>query len=995
MGKNYSKKYVLLFALLMLSVMAFAQTGSISGKVVDEKNQPLPGATVTINGTTNGAAADANGNYVIRNVKAGTYTLTAKFIGYDVLTKSVTVSGATSADFSLLPSTKSLNEVVVIGYGTQTRKEVTGAISTVSSKDFQKGTITSPEQLIQGKIAGVSITTNGGQPGSGSVIRIRQGASLNASSDPLIVIDGVPLSPNGISGAGNALSLINPDDIETYTVLKDAASTAIYGSRASNGVIIITTKKGKSGAPAVNVSSQNSVATTANRLDVLSADQVRQYVNANGTAAQKALLGKASTNWQDEIYQKAFTTNNNVSISGSAKNMPYRVSVGNLDQDGILKTDHINRTTTAIRLSPKFFNEDLKFDLNLNGTYQKSQFANTGAIGAAASFDPTQAVYAAGSKYNGYYEWLNADGTLNPNAPRNPVGMLNDYHNTGNTYRSFGNLQTDYRFRFLPQLHANLNLGYDLSKGGGSVFVPANAAQSFNNGNSTNSFNTGGANTEYHQKNYNTVGEFYLNYNNTFKSINSNINATAGYGYYDFRTVTRNYANYTASGALVANSAPLYPYGEGRYTIESYYARLIYTYDSKYILAGSIRRDGSSKFAPNLRNATFPSVAFTWRMSDEDFLKNSKDLSDLKLRLSYGITGQQDGIGYYGYIPSYYLSDNTSKYQLGNSFYNMYTPSAYDTSLRWEQTSSYNAGLDYGFFDQRLSGAIDVYYKKTKNLLGTVYLPVGANFTNLLTTNVGNTETKGIEFSLNAIPVKTKDFSWTLNYNVAYNKNTITNLSAIKGLVVTVPTGGISGATGTNVELQSVGSTPNSFYVYKQVYGANGKPLEGVYADLNGDGVINDQDRYLYKSPFPKVTMGFSTQFDYKKWSLNAVLRANLGNYAYNNTASNLGVARNIITVQNTINNASTDYYNTLFSNNQYLSDYYVQNASFLRMDNLGLGYNFGRIAKHVNLRLNANVQNVFVVTKYKGIDPEIFSGIDNSFYPRPRTYTIGFNLGL
>lgn len=1008
MGKNYSKKYVLLFALLMLSVMAFAQSGSISGKVVDENNQPLPGATVTINGTTQGAAADANGNYAIRNVKAGTYTLTAKFVGYDVLPKTVTVNGALTLSFNLLPSTKSLNEVVVIGYGTQTRKEVTGAISTVGSKDFQKGTVTSPDQLIQGKVAGVSITTNGGQPGSGSTIRIRQGASLNASNEPLIVIDGVPLAPgrnpdgtSRIAGVGDPISLIDPNDIESFTILKDAASTAIYGSRASNGVIIITTKKGASGTPTINFSSQNSIATAANKLDLLSGDQIRAYVNANGNAAAKALLGTANTNWQDQIFQNALATNDNLSISGSTKHMPYRVSVGYLTQDGTLKTDHINRTSGALRLSPHFFNDDLKIDLNLNGTYQDSRFANQDAIGAAAAFDPTQPVYNSKSKYNGYTEFYDANNLLNPNAPRNPVGLIEDKHNEGDAYRSYGNVTADYRFHFLPQLHANVNLGYDLAKGSGTTYVPANAAQSFSNGNPNNLFDIGGTNTEYHQKTYNSVFEGYLNYNNTFKDIKSNINATAGYGFYDFRTVNRNYANYTAAGILVAGSAPTYPYGENRYTLESVYGRLIYTFDNKYILAGSIRTDGSSRFSPENRWGVFPSAAFTWRMSDEDFLKDSKVLSDLKLRLSYGITGQQDGIGYYGYIPSYYLSDNTSKYHFGNgenSYYNMYTPNAYDPTLKWEQTTAYNAGFDYGFLNQRISGSIDVYYKKTKDLLSQVFLPVGTNFTNLITTNVGNTETKGIEFTLNAIPVKTKDFSWSFNYNIAYNNNKITNLSLVPDVQnVTVAVGTISGATGTTIQEHAVGYSPYTFYVYKQVYGANGKPLEGVYADLNGDGIINDNDRYLYKSPAPKVTMGFSTEFDYKKWSLNTVLRANLGNYVYNNTAANLGISRGIITTVGTIGNASADYYNTLFTNNQYQSDYYVQNASFLRMDNLGLGYNFGHITsnKHLTLRVNANVQNVFVITKYKGIDPEIYSGIDNKFYPRPRTYTLGFNLGF
>ncbi|MVN21401.1 SusC/RagA family TonB-linked outer membrane protein [Mucilaginibacter arboris] len=1006
MRKLYLKKYVLLSTFLMLSVWSFAQTGSISGKVLDEKNLSLPGASVTVDGTTLGATTDIDGNFRITGVKPGTYGVTANFVGYNAIKKTITVSsGNVQVNFQMQPTAQSLNEVVVIGYGTQTRKEVTGAISTVSARDFQQGATTSPGELIQGKVSGVSVTTNSGQPGAGTTIRIRQGASLNASNDPLIVIDGVPLAPNRnpdgtstISGVADPLSLINPNDIETFTVLKDAASTAIYGSRASNGVILITTKKGTAGKPVINFSTKNSLSTKEGELSVLSADEIRTYVKAydaaNGTN-RTAMLGTANTNWQNAIYQTALTSDNNLSISGTTKNIPYRVSVGYLDETGILKTDHLQRPTVAIRLSPKLLHDDLKLDFNVNGTYAKSRFANQGAIGASASFDPTQPIYVAGSPWNGYYEWYNTPGVastgINPNASRNPVGVLEDYHSNGDTYRSFGNFTADYRFPFLKALRANLNLGYDASKGGGSTFIPANAAQSYS---------TLGSSSEYHQNIINTTGEFYLNYNSDIKALNSNINATAGYGYYDFLTTTFNYPTYSANGTLIAGSTPTYPFDKPRSTLISYYSRLIYTFNTKYIFAGSLRTDGSSKFSPDNRWGVFPSAAFTWRMSDENFLKDAKALSDLKLRLSYGVTGQQAGIGNYGYLPTYYNSVTASQYQFGNTFYNMYAPSAYNSTLKWETTEAYNAGFDFGFFNQRISGAIDAYYKKTRDLLSSIPVPAGTNFSNILTYNVGNMKNSGVEFSIRAIAAKTKDITWNINYNIAYNYNEITNLSATKGTSVgnvantTYP---ISGATGTYIEYNTVGYSPNAFLVYKQVYDANGKPLQGVFQDLNGDGVINSADLYHYKNPYPKVLMGFSTDVSYKKWTVSTVLRASLGNYIYNNTAANLGTQNTIISTAGLINNGSSDIYNTGFTNSQYLSDYYVQNASFLRMDNAGLAYNFGNIFHNnrLNLRLNANVQNVFVITKYQGLDPEVYNGIDNNFYQRPRTYTLGLNLGF
>jgi len=977
------KLSLFLCMLFLLFNSTYAQTGKINGTVKNEKGEPVEAASVQLSGTNKGALTN----------KAGVFSLQASpgdlllisYIGYDTLR----VKATASLNLVLHPSSSTLNDVVVIGYGTLRKKEVTGAIATVTAKDFQQGSITTPEQLIAGKVAGVSVTSNGGSPGAGSVIRIRGGASLNASNDPLIVIDGVPLSGNNIYGTSNPLSLVNPNDIESFTILKDAASTAIYGSRASNGVIIITTKKGLSGKPVFNFSTQLSVSTLAKEADVMSAGQFRAYVDSLGTGSfdnvhtYKSLLGNSNTDWQKEIYQSALSTDNNLSITGAFNNIPYRISVGYLNQDGILKTDNLQRVSAGISLSPRLLNNHLKIELNLKGAINHSRFANQGAIGNAAYFDPTQPIHAA-SPYGDYFEWANVDPntnavTLNKLAPRNPVAMLDLYHNLSDVQRSYGNISLDYSFPFLPQLHANINLGYDVAKGSGTVDVPTYAAQNFLDS---------GQHNRYSNSISNSVGEFYLNYNKTIQSIKSNINATAGYGYYNNLSTNYNYPFVRANGNIAPGSTPPVPFDKPENTLISYYGRLIYTYNARYILAASIRTDGSSRFSPSTRWGYFPSAAFTWRINQEGFLQNSKALSDLKLRLSYGVTGNQDGIYDYPYLAVYSSSDNSSKVQFGNTFYNMGTPSAYDAGIKWEQTASSNAGLDWGFFGNRLTGSVDVYYKKTKDLLNTIPIPAGSNFSSTILTNVGNLENKGVELVFNAIPVQNKHVSWSLSFNAAYNTNTITNLTATKdpSYPGTLTGNGV-------IQINSVGYNANAFYVYHQEYNKAGKPIEGVYEDVNGDGIINQNDLYRYKSPFPKFIFGFSTQFTFNRWSISTVLRANAGNYMYNGLATG-ALQANILNPLGYLANTLTDVLYTNFKFGQQQSDYYVQNASFLKMDNIGVAYDAGNIFHNkARLRISANCQNVFTVTKYTGLDPEIYGGIDNSLYPRPRIYVLGLNI--
>ncbi|MGF7232706.1 SusC/RagA family TonB-linked outer membrane protein [Arachidicoccus sp.] len=970
--------------LLLLGSSAIAQSGTITGVVTGQGNVPLAGVSVLIKETGKGTFTDPSGAYKI-SADANAKTLVFSYVGYrkqELPITSAHINASLYAD-----SSTHLSDVVVIGYGAVRKQDVSGAVTTLTSKDFQKGTITSFDQMIAGKAAGITVTSNGGHPGSGGTIRVRGTSTISGSSDPLVVVDGLPFA-----------GYVNPNDIASITILKDAASAAIYGSQASGGVILITTKKGIPGDVKLNFNTQFSVAKIKKYVDVLSADQFRNYIDNNSyfDSTARSLMGAANTNWQKEIYQTALTSNNSLSISGGVGKIPYRLSVGYLNQDGILKTDKMKRTTGSLSLTPSFLQNHLKVEINLNGSLTKSYNANQGAIGSAVIYDPTQPVYdPSNTFFGGYHQWMTG-GVLNPNAALNPVALLMQRDDEDNYNRGFGNIRLDYSLPFIPELHLIANLGFDVATTNGFTREDSTSANAWK----SNSEAARGMNNKYNNKNRDLLAEYTLNYDKTFSSIKSHINAMATYAYQDNKYTNNNYRNYDFFGDTIPGStAPLYPTGLQQNSLLSYLGRLIYTYDEKYVLTASIRSDGSSRLAPGYRWVTFPSVSLAWNMAKENFLKNSNTISTLKLRVSDGKTANQGGgFGNYQFYPGYYLSDNVSKYQFGDNFYNMYTPSPYNLQLTWETTTSTNAGVDFGFLKDRISGSIDVYHKHTKNLLVNSFLAAGTNFTNQLIGNIGEMVSKGVELNLSLIPVQTKDAQWTINFNAAYNNSTITKLtqhadSSFKGIAV----GGITGATGQTIQEEYVGQQPNAFLVYKQVYDAKGKPIEGAYADLNGDGAINPiDDQYFYHSPYPKWTLGFSTNFTYKKWSFSTVLRANIGNYVYNNVASNEGIAYNMA-VNQYLANAVSDILNTNFIEKQQQSDYYVQNASFLKMDNIGISYNIGKIFRsdRTNLTISGNVQNVFTVTKYKGLDPEIYSGIDNQIYPNPRVYTVGLNLNF
>ena len=960
-----------------------AQTRTIKGEVTDAQNgEALIGATVMVEGEKGGTVTDFDGNFSLQ-VSSSAKKIKVSYIGY--IDKVLSISD--NMKVKLESDSKALADVVVIGYGTARKSDLTGSVATVKSKDFNKGLVSSPEQLINGKVSGVQIMSNSGSASAGSTIRVRGGASLNASNDPLIVLDGVPLEQGGISGnSSNFLSMINPSDIESMTVLKDASSTAIYGSRASNGVIIITTKKGQQGAVKVNFNTTNSLQTRAQMVDMLSRDEFVNVINQYGSANQKSLLGTANTDWNDEVYRTAFGTDNNLSVSGSIdKWLPFRVSVGYYNQSGLVRKDNVERWTGNVVLTPSFFQDHLKLTINAKGTLNNNSFNNGGAVWAAATFNPTIPVYSGNDKYGGYNEALDADGVPVNAGVRNPRGLVDLYDSKSKVSRFIGSMDVDYKVHFLPDLKLHATVGADYAKGDGTVYVPAYAAQSYNKDESL-----GGSDYKYGpQKNENRLLTLYANYAKYFEDIKSNVDLTAGYDYQYWKSTTPLYYTKSAAGTTLSTVKA----SDYRHVMLSYYGRVNYSFDGKYLLTATVRRDASSRFSKNTRWGTFPSVALGWTLTEEPWLKNQKVLSNLKLRASYGVTGQQEGIGNYNYLPVYTYSVTGAEAFINGQYINTYRPEAYVSDLKWETTTSWNFGLDFGFLDGRIGGAIDFYTRKTKDLLASVPTAAGTNFSKTILTNVGNVDSKGIEVSLNATPIQTKDWEWNLSYNFTWQNMKVKNLSLTKGGSQTNVKVGPS-IDAYQFQVLSEGYEPYMFYVYHQLYDSKtGKPIEGAYADLNNDGEINESDLYRYHSPAPKYIMGLSTSLRYKQLTLGMSFRANIDNYVYNGMGMSTGAFETVSYNNSQLNNLNTSFLKTGFKTRQYLSDYYVENASFLKLDNLSLSYNVGKINKWASLTVSAMVQNVFTITGYSGTDPEVPNGMDNSFYPRPRTYSVSLGL--
>ena len=897
-------------------------------------------------------------------------------------------------------------KLVVIGYGSVKKDDLSGSVVAIKAEEMNKGAVTSPQELIMGKVPGLSVSQGDGAPGAGSTIRIRGGASLNASNDPLIVIDGIPVSNDAAPGTPNALATINPNDIETFTVLKDASATAIYGSRASNGVIIIQTKKGTQDKIKVSYSGTFTAKDPYKRIETLDAQSFREVMQAQypeGTAQsadiQRILnvYPNQSTDWQDAIYQTGLSTDQNIGIAGKAGFMPFRISLGYNTEKGTLKTSKYERYTGAVNLSPKFFDNHLSVDINVKGTINKNRFADSGAVGAAAFFDPTKPIYDEENRYNGYWNWGIVQGAQADLATQNPLSLLYDRNNHGTTKRSLGNIQLDYKIHGLEDLHANLNLGYDVAKTTGRNFVNSNSVQS-----SLDKTFTGlGQGNTWNNLRRNHLLDFYMNYAKNIESIKSNFDIMAGYSWQHFYYANHDITYSNPTEDLGAKEGYTYDENERHYIRDdhrripyenyliSFFGRLNYNFMDRYLLTATLRRDGSSRFSENNRWGLFPSAALAWTISNEPFMKATENvLSKLKLRLGYGVTGQQE-IGDYQYITSYSFSTNPNTTYLGTT---LLKPNGYSPDLKWEQTTTYNVAIDFGFLNNRINGSIEYYQKHTKDLLNTISAAAGTNFINLITANVGKMKNKGVEANVNAIAIQSKDFTWEVGYNITWNDSKITKLTT----TFNPDYQGID--AGTNQKHQ-VGEMPGTFYLYQQVYDENGKPIQNAFVDRNNDGQITEADRYLtHKSPMAKVYMGFSSQFSYKKWDLGFNLRANFGNYVYNGVASGNSTSNNYGGkgfITNLYNGFQDTGFTLLNTSEQMASDYFLENASFLKMDNLTLGYSFQNLfAAKLSGRISASVQNVFTISKYSGLDPEC-GAIDSNIWPRPRTYTIGLNLNF
>ena len=1013
------KAWLALVMVLCLSFPALAQKITVSGTVTDPTGEPLIGASVLVQGTSNGVATDIDGNYQIAVDAKG--TLVVSYVGYE--TQNVAVGGKTTINVVLQENSVVLGEVVAIGYGAVKKSDATGSVAVIKPDEIEAGISTSAQDMLVGASPGVVVTTDGGNPTGGAAIRIRGGASLSASNDPLIVIDGVPMSGDSYAGA-NPLTMISPDNIESMTILKDASATAIYGSRASNGVIIITTKKGQSGAPQVSFTANMHVNTARKTWDVMNGDEFREMVKTQiGTESAIAQLGTANTNWQKEVLRTSISQDYSLGIGGTAGILPYRVSASYTNNQGILKTSGMDRTTVGFKLTPKFFDGHLSVLANANGAYIKTRQADTGAVGTALTYNPTLPVYSGSNMYNGYTTLVDASGKPLDNSPNNPLSMLESINNVAEVWNSNGNLQLDYSLHFLPELRLNLNLGYEVSENTTESTTAQNSPQAWRG----NYYDGAGTVYNHYDLKRNTVLEFYANYKKDFDAIKSTLDVTAGYSWerrdYQGHSLTtfnttgynNNWNEIYTDGVynLVENPAtadrighsyndqPTY-YWKGQLNLVSFYGRLNYTLDNKYLLTFTLRDDGTSRFSPDTRWGLFPALALGWKINEMDFFESAREkMNEFKLRLGWGITGQQAVGGYYPYIPVYaqstssgvvnYPSPDGKKYDWISPLY----PKAYQEDLKWEETTTWNVGVDMAWLNNRVTASLDWYLRDTKDLLAYVPVPAGQTTTNYMDRNIGELRNIGIEANIGAKPVVTRDFTWSTGINVAWNKNELTKLTGSNEedqSYYLQAAGNPASENAGALQVHKAGHPAYSFYLLEQVYDQNGQPIPNQYVDQNQDGEINDADLVIRHSRDPKVTLSWNNTFNYKNWDLGIQLRANVGNYVFNSV---LASKSNLTTVDRYgLNNlVKTDFYFNDASANSNLvrSDYFLEDASFVRCDNITLGYTWNELLNNnLRLRLFGAVQNPFVITKYRGLDPEVFSGIDSNVYPRPVTFTLG-----
>ena len=1022
--KTLQKKLLLL--LLMLPFGLLAQN-TLKGVVLDgSSKQTLPGVNVLVAGTTNGTTTDFDGNFTLTNIKKGE-KISFSYIGFT--DETLIYENQKTITITLKEDQKELKDVVVIGYGTTTKKDATGSLQSITTKDFNKGSIVSADQLLTGKAPGVRITNNGGQPDSAPNIRIRGGASLNANSSPLIVIDGIPVDNTTPAGVSNPLSLINPNDIESFTILKDASAAAIYGSRASNGVIIITTKKGSSGAPEFNYSSNVTIGKVGKKIDMMNGKQFTNFIQTYHPSLTNSLgiddpstaviddlstpevEGRilSNTDWQDAIYRTSISTDHNFSAKANLYGkIPFRASVGYTRNEGLVKTNDYERLSYSLKMTPKVFSDHLKIDANAKGIFtNKNAIDEGGALGGAINMDPTKPIRdnSSTNRFGGYYQDFVLDGSGNPtntiSGQYNPVALLMQRTRPERAVRFLGNIEFDYKMHFLPELRAVVNLGLDASEAQIKERFSNNAMATYRviNSGADYVFNPG-KNYEENQTMTNTTLDSYLVYTKSLNGFLTKFDIQGGYSYQNFKNDGNKEIYRYNETTGVREVLPNDNNPNNRYynvlNLQSFFGRANFDLTNKYLLTLSLRADGSSLFREDKRWGYFPAAALAWKLKEEEFIKNINFINDVKVRLGVGKTGQQDitgNVGFYPSTPLFTIGSNNSQY-LDNS--NLYSALVFNEDLTWEKTTTYNLGIDFDLFKNNfLSGSFDIYRRETTDLLARVPLPPGQGLSDTFIKNVGSTESKGFELSLNFKPVKTDNFNLEIATNVAYSYVEITDLKD----VTTLSAGG-SLPTGTNVNIaqNAVGFQPYSFWVFQQLYDGNGAAIPGAFVDRNADGVITNDDRY-YKAVTPNWTFGFGINFNYKQWDFSSSFRGQLGGQVYNARKLTSGwVDRSIPTNSNSLSNV-LDFYNGAadiqfqnYNGNATFSDYFLEDATFLRCENIVLGYRFNKFYKNSSMRVYGAINNPFILTKYTGQDPENFGAIDNNFYPRPTSFTFGLN---
>ena len=998
---------------LLLTASSFAQSNAIKGQVKDASGEPVMGATITVNGKAVGIT-DMDGNFSV-DAAPGT-NLTITYLGMN----PKTVQASKNMVITMADDEKALNEVVVIGYGRAKKNDLTGSVTAIKPDEMSKGITSSASDMLVGKIAGVDVQTAGGQPGAGAQIRIRGGASLTASNDPLYVIDGLAIDNNNLKGASNILAMINPNDIESFTVLKDASATAIYGSRASNGVIIITTKKGRAGQrPTVTYNGDITVSTIQKKYEVLNASEFKQAATSLGF--DTSAMGTADTDWQDEIFRTAVSTKHSLSIQGGLKDMPYRIGLGFEDNNGILKNSWMKRFNTSINVAPSFLDKHLNFNFTAKYMFEKNRYVDdSSAINNALKMDPTQPVYGDGDKYKffgGYFQYAQDKSTSisDPNwmylpagsVPQNPVAILNQNKHIAKAHDISSNLEVDYKIHGFEDLNLHAAIGAHYMDGKQNDNISKYSVITENN-----YFGWYGTNHAYK---YNIEGKAYAEYAHKFGVHDIDIMAGAEQSHYhstgyNFGSGIDEYLrdnnpqmvdgewNYVHSPQYMKNTI-----GKSHNSLVSYFGRLNYNLLDRYLLTATYRADGSSRFRNGKKWGYFPAAAFAWKINNEPFMKNVTWIDELKLRLGWGKTGQQDvGKDFY-YTPAYTVGNPYAQYPFGDTYYETMRPGAYNADLTWEKTTTYNAGLDFTALNGRFGVNVEGYYRKTTDLISVVDIAGGTNFSNRLLKNIGSLENYGVELAFDVKPIVTKDFMWDVTYNVGWNHNEVTELDAGQHDYVWLDKTATRGMGSTKLMINKVGEPANSFYVWQQVYDENGKPIEGLYVDRNADGKIDEDDRYCYKSPAPDVIMGLTTKFIYKNWDFSAAFHASIGNYVYYDFLSDKANL-SLIWEKGAFTNTTADAVNLGFwgktLNPTQQSDYFVRNASYLKCTNMTLGYSFPALIKAgsekiCSGRIYFTVQNPFIITKYKGIDPEIQGGIDNGRYPRPISFQLGLNLNF